>query len=304
MIGDLENNCTAGMKITVVDGADIEPVEFIIGPSPLLKNDGFSDMSVRVRNNGNTPLDLAAGVGDFNIEINFYRSIDETITKDDLQVGGETTLINEMLEAKTVGSLEIRPVIRPVLATDGGEYYYGVCLKAIPARTDKNRENNCSVGVKAIVKDQIELAPSDLRPNPTEDADLFDGNRVISIVSRTRISNLSVKVVNNGSLALVAVSLNSNLAVNFYRSVDVTISSEDTLVNTVTSSYAILSKAKTDRILPSERVLVPAFVNGETNVYYYGVCVVPLPEVEEKDYDYSNNCTTEDSVIKVSVTAR
>ncbi len=290
---DSDNNCTEGKKVIIIDGVDIEAVNFTVTPEAIIKGGDFTTLSLQARNNGN--VQLTADEGD-NLIVTFYRSPDEEITKYDMKLDEISSL--EAITAKTL-STSILAATDSITATDEGDYYYGACISVIPANIDANTENNC-IGTEVAVVDKVELQLRELRPNADNsvDASLFNASGTINLTTEIVPLNFSVRIVNVGSKDLAEVSLGHNLRVIFYRSEDNIISAADTSISVESFSDALASQEITVPIKPlniAASVSVPA-----SGTYYFGVCVVALPLVEEKDYDTTNNCTAADKVITVA----
>ena len=144
-----------------------------------------------------------------------------------------------------------------------GEYYYYACVEVVRGESDTT--NNCSVAVKVTVR------PPDLTILlPT-----------VSSYSTTAGESftLNVTVLNQGDVR----SADSSATIRYYRSIDATITSEDTLVlGGVGTDWVLVpnAHATTDR---SISLTAPS----KTGTYYYGACV----DAVSGESDTTNNCS-------------
>ena len=140
-----------------------------------------------------------------------------------------------------------------------GEYYYYACVEVVRGESDTT--NNCSAAVKVTVR------PPDLTILlPT-----------VSSYSTTAGESftLNVTVLNQGDVR----SADSSATIRYYRSIDGTITSEDTLVGTnrvIVPNAHVTSDKSTSLTAPSR-----------AGTYYYGACV----DAVSGESDTTNNCS-------------
>ena len=183
--------------------------------------------------------------------LRFYRSTDATITTADTEEG--TVEIEELAASGTTS--EGMDVNAPATT---GTYYYGACVDAVPDESDNT--NNCSPSVQVTVPDKPDLvvaAPTVSDSGPAAGASF----------------TLSATVRNAGDGASAATTL------RYYRSTDATIATSDTQVGMA----AVAELAAAGSSSQSVDLTAP----GTSGTYYYGACVVAVPD----ESDTANNCS-------------
>ena len=183
--------------------------------------------------------------------LRYYRSTDATIATSDTQVG---TAAVAGLAAAGSSSQSV-----DLTAPDtSGTYYYGACVVAVPDESDMT--NNCSSSVQVTVPDKPDLvvaAPTVSDSGPVAGASF----------------TLSATVRNAGEGASAATTL------RYYRSTDATITTSDTQVGTA----AVAGLAAAGSSSQSVDLTAP----DTSGTYYYGACVVAVPD----ESDTANNCS-------------
>ena len=183
--------------------------------------------------------------------LRYYRSTDATIATSDTQVG---TAAVAGLAAAGSSSQSV-----DLTAPDtSGTYYYGACVVAVTGESDMT--NNCSSSVQVTVPDKPDLvvaAPTVSDSGPAAGASF----------------TLSATVRNAGKGASAATTL------RYYRSTDATIATSDTQVGTA----AVAGLAAAGSSSQSVDLTAP----DTSGTYYYGACVVAVPD----ESDTANNCS-------------
>ena len=183
--------------------------------------------------------------------LRYYRSTDATITTSDTPVG---TAAVAGLAAAGSSSQSV-----DLTAPDtSGTYYYGACVDTVTGESDMT--NNCSSSVQVTVPDKPDLvvaAPTVSDSGPAAGASF----------------TLSATVRNAGEGASAATTL------RYYRSTDVTVTTSDTQVGTA----AVAGLAAAGSSSQSVDLTAP----DTSGTYYYGACVVAVPD----ESDTANNCS-------------
>ena len=183
--------------------------------------------------------------------LRYYRSTDATIATSDTPVG---TAAVAGLAAAGSSSQSV-----DLTAPDtSGTYYYGACVDTVTGESDMT--NNCSSSVQVTVPDKPDLvvaAPTVSDSGPAAGASF----------------TLSATVRNAGEGASAATTL------RYYRSTDATIATSDTPVGTA----AVAGLAAAGSSSQSVDLTAP----DTSGTYYYGACVVAVPD----ESDTANNCS-------------
>ena len=189
--------------------------------------------------------------------LRYYQSTDATITTGDTEV---TTDSVRSLDPSGISDESAR-VRAP---SSKGTYYYGACVEAVTGESDTG--NNCSSAVTVTVSgsDLIVESPSVSDSSPGPGASF----------------TLSAIVRNQGGDSAPSTTL------RYYISTDVTISTDDTEVDTDYVSPLDPSETSDE----SARIEAPS----SEGTYYYGACV----EAVTGESDTGNNCS---SAITVTV---
>ena len=192
--------------------------------------------------------------------LRYYRSGDPSITSADTAVGADPV---PALDASHSADRSVS-----LTAPDtAGTYFYGACVDAVAG--EANTANNCSSAVTVTVGSAP--APDPVVGTPT--ASTATPNAGASFT-------LSATVHNQGTGASDSTRL------RFYRSSDPAITSADSGVGGVRVPGLSASESAGGEL----RVPAPAI----TGTYYYGACVVAVPD----EADTTNNCS---SSVRVTV---
>ena len=248
---DTTNNCSESVEV-VVQNAVTEPTG---QPDLTVTDESVSDrrpitgtsftLSATVRNGG----DGAAAA----TTLHYYRSSDATITTADTQVG------TDAVGALGAAGSSAASIVLTAPAT-AGAYYYGACVDAVTAESD--RADNCSSSVRVDVE---EPKRPDLRVE-TPGADDTSPETGATIT-------LSATVTNAGDARSPATTL------RYYRSTDATITTADTQAGTDDVGALAASGSSAESI----SLTVPTTAGA----YYYGACVDAVTD----ESDTTDNCS-------------
>ena len=255
---DTTNNCSESVAVVVQDAVTEPPGQ----PDLTVTDESVSDrrpitgtsftLSATVRNGG----DGAAAA----TTLHYYRSSDATITTADTQVG------TDAVGALGAAGSSAASIVLTAPAT-AGAYYYGACVDAVTAESD--RADNCSSSVRVDVE-----APKrpDLRVETpgTDDTSPETGATI----------TLSATVTNAGDARSPATTL------RYYRSTDATITTADTQAGTDDVGALAASGSSAESI----SLTVPTTAGA----YYYGACVDAVTD----ESDTTDNCSAS---VKVDV---
>ena len=258
------NNCSTAVQIKVVLTArqiqrspDLQIQRFpdlVVGtptasdPSP---EPGASfTLSATVSNTG--------GAASPSTTLRYYRSTDATITMADKEVGTDAV-------AGLAASGSDRQSVDMAAPSAPGTYHYGACVDAVVG--ESNTANNCSTAVEITVL----LTARQIQRSP----DLEVGTPTVSDPSPEPGASftLSATVSNTGGAASPSTTL------RFYRSVDISITSEDTEVGTAALSGLAASGSGSGSV----SLTAPS----GPGIYYYGACV----DAVTGESDTVNNCS-------------
>ena len=147
---DTDNNCSAGVRVTV-QSAPAQRPDLVIDLSYSEKTLASGEMfwlSAAVRNRGTGQSNSTT--------LRFYRSSNDTISTGDTEIG--TINVSALSANRSTGykSIYYGAPITP------GTYYYGACVDTVANESDPN--NNCSNAIRITV--EIPTANSDLLPVP------------------------------------------------------------------------------------------------------------------------------------------
>ena len=170
---DTENNCSSGVRVTV-----LEPAPDLVVESASVSDDtpesGVSFMlSVDVRNRGTAASTATT--------LRYYRSDDRTISSSDTEVGMAN--VGALSEDGTVSET----ISLPAPSTEG-TYYYGACVDSVSG--ESNTSNNCSSPVVVFGGG----------PFPAYDLEISSASLdwpLVAIIGQSSIS-MTVEVVNQG----------------------------------------------------------------------------------------------------------
>ena len=250
---DTGNNCSSGVKVTVVQTTHTSPDLVVDSPS-VSQNEvdagGRFTLSARVRNSGDgsSPVTI----------LRYYRSADPTITIGDAEVETDRVQYLDPLETGEESERLTAPSIP-------GAYYYGACVDPVSDESDTN--NNCSSGVKVTVE-QTTPEPDLVTESPSaSDSGLETGESF----------TLSATVRNNGDGSSSATTL------RYYLSTDSTITTGDTEVGT----DSVDELDVTDTISKSISLTAPSI----PGTYYYGACVDSVSDESDNNNNCSSGVT-------------
>ena len=243
---DTGNNCSSGAQLTVesVAGPDLVVESPEVSSSTAVSGAGFT-LSATVRNQGGSRSESTT--------LRYYRSLDSTISTGDTEVGTDFV-------SRLAGGASGLESLRLTAPDPPGTYYYGACADAVSEESDTG--NNCSSGAQLTVES---VAGPDLVVESPEVSD----SAVIPGAGFT----LSATVRNQGG------SRSASTTLRYYRSLDSTISTDDTEEGT--DSVFGLSAGRSGS--ESIRLTAP----NSPGTYYYGACVQPVSE----ESDTGNNCS-------------
>ena len=273
---DTTHNCSSATAITV-KGADLMIFDAPQLSKNTLKSGETFQINTRVWNRGRIPSPQTT--------LRYYLSEDETLSLDDTEVASDAV---PPLSGRGAHASRRRADLSKTLTAPetSGTYAYIVCVDATPGDTDTI--NNCSQPIPITVEAQAPtLIPSAAKSDApqTQAPDLVI--RSLRVESPTVMIGggvrLHITLTNQGTRAAEATTI------RYYRSLDATISVEDTELRAVNVGQLNAGKSTTTWAL-----LLSPTVSG---AYYYGACV----DAVASESDTSNNCS---SGIKVIVEAQ
>ena len=246
---DTTNNCSPAVTVTV----GTAPPDLVVGSptvdtsSPVVHGHFIFGAVVRNLGDGRSASTM----------LRYFQSTDATITTGDMEVGfvGDSVSGLDAQETRTESIILNAPWVP-------GTYYYGACVDSVSYESDTT--NNCSSAVAVTVR--AAPAPDLVVDTPTVSTR--------SPAAGERFT-LSASVRNQGD----APSVSTNL--RYYRSVDATITTGDTVVSTDSVSGSLLRPAG----LSAEEASL--FAPSSPGVYYYGACVDSV----RLESDTTNNCS-------------
>ena len=282
---DISNNCSTSVAVTVVgEGSTVRSVP--VNETSVARGEDLFVASVQV-----TPANAVLAPGErFQIEtlirnrgsvsssattLRYYLSTDETISPEDTEVASDRV---DSLSGRGASANRRKTEISRTLTVPDtlGSYYYGVCIDA--GENESNISNNCSEAIAITV----EAPPSDPVASGTpEPAVRPEGPDLVISAARVERSALQlgegvrlyVTLENRGKRAAPAATL------RYYRSLDATISPEDTELRAVPIGDLGAGRIKaTWASLPTPISL---------GVYYFGACLDGVAS----EADTLNNCS-------------
>ena len=137
---DPNNNCSNGVRVTVVTGPDLVVESPSVSNSSPTAGQSFT-LSATVRNQG--------GSASASTTLRYYRSSNATISTSDTSVG--TDRVDGLAASRT--SAESISLTAP---SSAGTYYYGACVASVSGESNTN--NNCSPAVQVTVSSGSETA--------------------------------------------------------------------------------------------------------------------------------------------------
>ena len=233
---DTQNNCTAGVEVTVEDTLPDLVVESpSVSKSNLQTGESFT-LRTTVRNQGDGTSSSTT--------IRYYRSTDSTITTSDafLDTDGVRSLGSGATSSESVGL---------TAPTSAGTYYYGACVDSVSG--ESNTQNNCSAGVEVTVAGTSQASPDLVVQSPmVSDSNVKVGGAL----------TVTVTVHNQGDGSSPATTL------QYYLSSNSTIRTSDGLQGTAT--VASLEPSQ------SSSFSIDLTAPGSAGTEYYGACVVSV----------------------------
>ena len=135
-----DNNCSAGVRVTVSSGSGGSNNPDLIVQSPSVSDNTLTTgqsltLSATVRNQGTATAAATT--------LRYYRSTDATISKDDTAVGTDDAISGLAASGTSAQSSSV------TAPSSAGTYYYGACVESVSGESNTN--NNCSDGVRVTV---------------------------------------------------------------------------------------------------------------------------------------------------------
>ena len=264
---DTTHNCSSATAITV-KGADLMIFDAPQLSKNTLKSGETFQINTRVWNRGRIPSPQTT--------LRYYRSEDETLSLDDTEVASEAV---PPLSGRGAHPSRRRADLSKTLTAPetSGTHYYIVCVDATPGDTDTI--NNCSQPIPITVKAQ---APTLMIPSAAEpDTPQTQGPDLV--IPSARVESPTVMIGGGVRLYITLTNQGTHAApattIRYYRSLDATISADDTELRAVNVGQIGAGKSTTTWAL-----LLSPMVSG---VYYYGACV----DAVASESDTSNNCS-------------
>ena len=269
---DTTHNCSSATAITV-KGADLMIFDAPQLSKTTLKSGETLSVNTRVWNRGRIPSPQTT--------LRYYLSQDENLSLDDTEVASDAV---PPLSGRGAHPSRRRADLSKTLTAPetSGTYTYIVCVDATPGDTDT--VNNCSQPIPITVEAQAStLIPSAAKSDTPQIQGPDLVIRSLRVESPTVMIGggvrLHITLTNQGTSAAEATTI------RYYRSLDATISVEDTELRAV--NVGQLNPGET--IAPWALLLSPT-VSG---AYYYGACVDGVAS----ESDTSNNCSSGIQVI-------
>ena len=264
---DTTHNCSSATAITV-KGADLMIFDAPQLSKTTLKSGETLSVETRVWNRGR--------IASPQTTLRYYLSTDDTLSLDDTEVASDTV---PPLSGRGAHPSRRRADLSKTLTAPetSGTHYYIVCVDATPGDTDTI--NNCSQPIPITVEAQAPtLIPSVAKRDPpqTQGPDL--------VIQSARVESPTVMIGGGVRLYITLTNQGTHAApattIRYYRSLDATISVEDTELRAVNVGQLGAGKSTTTWAL-----LLSPTVSG---VYYYGACV----DAVASESDTSNNCSS------------
>ena len=269
---DTTHNCSSATAITV-KGADLMIFDAPQLSKTTLKSGETLSVNTRVWNRGRIPSPQTT--------LRYYLSEDGTLSLDDTEVASDTV---PPLSGRGAHPSRRRADLSKTLTAPetSGTYAYIVCVDATPGDTDTI--NNCSQPIPITVEAQ---APTSIPPAAKPDTLKTQGPDVV--IRSARVESPTVMLGGGVRLHITLTNQGTHAApattIRYYRSLDATISADDTELRAVNVGQIGAGKSTTTWAL-----LLSPTVSG---VYYYGACVDGVAS----ESDTSNNCSAAIRVI-------
>ena len=269
---DTTHNCSSATAITV-KGADLMIFDAPQLSKTTLKSGETLSVNTRVWNRGRIPSPQTT--------LRYYLSEDGTLSLDDTEVASDAV---PPLSGRGAHPSRRRADLSKTLTAPetSGTHYYIVCVDATPGDTDTI--NNCSQPIPITVEAQ---APTSIPPAAKPDTLKTQGPDVV--IRSARVESPTVMLGGGVRLHITLTNQGTHAApattIRYYRSLDATISADDTELRAVNVGQIGAGKSTTTWAL-----LLSPTVSG---VYYYGACVDGVAS----ESDTSNNCSAAIRVI-------
>ena len=264
---DTTNNCSVGTAITV-KGADLMIFDTPQISKTEVKAGGTFQIETRVWNRGR--------VASTETTLRYYLSVDKNLSLEDTEVASDSV---PSLSGRGAHASRRRTDISTTLTAPetSGIHYYIVCVDAVAG--DADITNNCSQAIAITVESQ---APASTTPAEVPDPTETQGPDLV--IRSARIESPMITVGAGVRLHITITNQGTRPApatrIRYYRSLDATITAEDTELRAANVGQIGAGKSTTTwALLPS-----PAL----TGVYYYGACI---DEVASES-NTSNNCSS------------
>ena len=273
---DTTHNCSSATAITV-KGADLMIFDAPQLSKNTLKSGETFQINTRVWNRGRIPSPQTT--------LRYYRSEDETLSLDDTEVASDTV---PPLSGRGAHASRRRADLSQTLTAPetSGTYAYIVCVDATPGDTDTI--NNCSQPIAITVEAQARVSIP-----PVAKSDALETQGPDLVIRSVRVESPTIRIGGGVRLHITLTNQGTHAApattIRYYRSLDATISADDTELRAVNVGQIGAGKSTTTWAL-----LLSPTVSG---VYYYGACVDGVAS----ESDTSNNCA---SGIRVIVEAQ
>ena len=264
---DTTHNCSSATAITV-KGADLMIFDAPQLSKTTLKSGETLSVETRVWNRGRIPSPQTI--------LRYYLSEDETLSLDDTEVASEPV---PPLSGRSAHPSRRRADLSQTLTAPetSGTYAYIVCVDATPGDTDT--VNNCSQPIPITVEAQ---APTLIPSAAKRDTPQTQGPDLV--IQSARVESPTVMIGGGVRLYITLTNQGTHAApattIRYYRSLDATISADDTELRAVNVGQIGAGKSTTTWAL-----LLSPTVSG---VYYYGACV----DAVASESDTSNNCAS------------
>ena len=217
--------------------------------------------------------------------LRYCLSTDDTISTADTEVSSDRV---GALSSRGASAVRRRVDLSQTLTAPDtpGVHYYGVCIDAVTDESDTT--NNCSQAIAITVEapPPVPAVSEDpvLIPRPEASDLVINSGRVDrSTIKQGQGVRLHITLTNRGMRAAPATTI------RFYRSLDATISAEDTELRAVN-----VGQLNPGEITATWALLPSPFAVG---VFYYGACL----DAVASEFDTTNNCS---DAIEITIEAQ
>ncbi|MGI9345665.1 MAG: beta strand repeat-containing protein [Gammaproteobacteria bacterium] len=237
------DNCSSGVAVTFTSGWDFQVAVSASGANALT-NQTFT-LTAEVSNAGIANQATSAST------LTYYQSSDATISSSDTSLG------TDPVASLAVNASDTQD-ITPTAPATAGTYYYGACMPA--TGNELNASDNCSSGVAITVRGWDFQVTASVSSTSVEVAEMFTLTAVVSNA-------------NDASVPAFASTL------SYYQSIDATIDSTDTELDTDAVATLAAGDSSTQDTTPTAPVTA--------GTYYYGACM----PATGSELDASDNCS-------------